>query len=226
MGHLGAAVVVLACHNLAGAALVPRSLYVPANLVVAAVLVLLARNDGLGARELGLPRSRVARGLATGALLAALVALGVALGAVLPWTRGLFEDDRVARVGGGGELAYEVLVRIPLGTVLLEEVAFRGVLLAMLARRTSTTAAVVVSSALFGLWHIRPTLSALAINDLAGAVAARTFLVAAAVLLTGAVGALFCRMRLATGSLLAPILVHTASNSAATVAAYVVLHTA
>ena len=171
-------------------------------------------------------RSAAARGLATGAVLAAHVAVGVAVGAVLPWTRGLFEDDRVARLDDGGELAYEVLVRIPLGTVLLEELAFRGVLLAMLARRASTAAAVVVSSALFGLWHIRPTLSALEINDLAGGIAARTFLVAAAVVLTGGAGAVFCQLRLATGSLLAPVLVHTATNTVAIVAAYVVLQQA
>jgi hypothetical protein len=41
----------------------------------------------------------------------------------------LLSDARVAGLDGD-EFAYQVLVRIPLGTVLWEEVAFRGVLLA------------------------------------------------------------------------------------------------
>jgi membrane protease YdiL (CAAX protease family) len=37
-------------------------------------------------------------------------------------------------------------------------------------------------------------------------------------------GTVFCGLRLATGSLLAPVVVHGAINSLSTVAAYVVLH--
>jgi hypothetical protein len=50
---------------------------------------------------------------------------GYAVALVFPGLRPLLTDARVAGLDGG-ELAYRLLVRIPLGTVLWEEVAFRG----------------------------------------------------------------------------------------------------
>jgi hypothetical protein len=57
----------------------------------------------------------------------ALVGLGLLIGALLPATRRVFLDRRV-RHASVGAAAYQVLLRIPVGTVLLEEIAFRGVL--------------------------------------------------------------------------------------------------
>ena len=45
---------------------------------------------------------------------------------------------------------------MPLGTVLLEEVAFRGVLWGLLAHMDGPRVATLVSHSLFGLWHILP----------------------------------------------------------------------
>jgi membrane protease YdiL (CAAX protease family) len=223
VGAIVAAVALLAFRNV-GDALVPSALYVPVNLGVAALLAVIAAAGGLSPTELGLSRRTAATGLATGTLIAVIVAAAIGVAAAIPWTRPLFEDQRVADVAGGGELAYLALVRIPLGTALFEELAFRGVLLALLARYRSTAAAVAGSSLLFGLWHIRPTLGAVGANDLAADAFAVAALTAGAVVVTAAAGALFCGLRLATGSLLAPVVVHGAINSLATVAAYVVLH--
>jgi membrane protease YdiL (CAAX protease family) len=129
----------------------------------------------------------------------------------------------VADLGGVGDLAYVTLVRIPLGTAVFEEFAFRGVLLALLARRWSIRTAVVASSVLFGLWHIRPTLSAVGINDPTAGGMTVAAAVTGAVVATAAAGALFCALRLRADSLLAPIVVHAVVNGASTVAAYVVL---
>ncbi len=214
---------VLALRNVAGETVVPSSLYVPVNLAVTAVLALVAARSGLSAAELGLSRSTAAAGLRVGGAAALVVTLAIAMAAAVPLTRPLFEDQRVARVDGGLELAYQALVRIPLGTVVLEEFAFRGALLAALARRRSTVVAVVVSSTLFGLWHIRPTLSALETNDLATDAMARFAAVTGAVVVTALAGVVFCGLRLASRSLLAPMLVHTATNSVSLVVAYAVL---
>ena len=51
-------------------------------------------------------------------------------------------------------MAYESLARIPVGTAVFEEVAFRGVLPGLIARTTTEPAAVGLSSLLFGLWHV------------------------------------------------------------------------
>ena len=68
----------------------------------------------------------------------------------------------------GPGLAYQVAFRIPVGTVLWEEIAFRGVLQAALRRVMPEPAAIAVASGVFGVWHIRPTAAALRINGLAG----------------------------------------------------------
>ena len=49
----------------------------------------------------------------------------------MPVFNDLYHDKRVGRAFG--RVLYQALVRIPLGTALLEEVAFRGVLPALFA---------------------------------------------------------------------------------------------
>jgi membrane protease YdiL (CAAX protease family) len=225
MGALAIVVGVLAARNVAADALVPPAWYVPANLAVAALLALIAWRCRLSLAELGLSRAAAPTGLAVGAAVGVVMAAVIVAGAAIPLTRPFFEDERIAAVDGGGELAYQALVRIPLGTALLEELAFRGVLLAFVARLRPVAAAVIVSSLLFGLWHIHPTLGALASNDVAQSGLAQAGAVAAAVVLTAAGGVLFCGLRLVSGSLAAPLIVHAVTNGTATVAAYVVLAT-
>jgi membrane protease YdiL (CAAX protease family) len=217
------AVVLLLGRNLAGEWLIPFAWYVPVNLAVTALLGLTAWQGGLSLDDLGLARRRTRAGLLLGAVVAAVSAVIIVAGAVLPWTSSLFEDQRIADVDGLGELAYQALVRVPLGTVVLEEFAFRGLLLGFAARWWSTRSAIAFSSALFGLWHIHPTLDALNANDLAGGWPARSGAVVAGVAFTAVAGVWFCFLRQASGSLIAPALAHAATNGVATVTAYVVL---
>ncbi len=192
--------------------------YVAGNVAAAALLLVSARAAGLSWDELGLARRRAAAGARWGTGCLALVAVAYLVTLAVPAGRPLLTD---ARTGGldGGELAYQVLVRIPLGTVVWEEVAFRGVLLAVLTRVLSVRAAVAVSAVVFGVWHVRPTLSALAANGLADG----TVLTGLAVLLgcsaTAAAGVVLAWLRLRTGSLLAPALLHLATNSLGALAA-------
>ncbi len=81
----------------------------------------------------------------------------VGLGAVVPATRGFFQDER-ATGGGTRHVLFETLVRIPLGTALPEEVIFRGSLLGLFTQRHSPAVAASMSSILFGAWHVLPTL--------------------------------------------------------------------
>ena len=223
MWAVAAAVIVLAARNVAGERFIPSALYVPINLVVVAIVAAIAVKQRVSLAELGLSRSRVPAGLAVGLAIAVGVAAVLAIGAVLPMTRGFFEDQRVAAIDGAGPLAYQTLVRIPIGTVFHEEFAFRGVLLALLMRLYPTGIAVAFSSLLFGLWHIHPTLDALAANDLASSGLETAGAVVGAVIITAIGGVIFCALRLWTGSLLTPIITHIATNSFGTAAAYIVL---
>jgi uncharacterized protein len=107
-----------------------------------------------------------------------------------------------------------VLLRIPVGTVAWEEIAFRGVLQAALSRVMDEPAATVVGSAVFGLWHIRPTAEALAVNGLAASRGARIAAIAGVEVGTAGAGAVLSLLRERSESLAAPVLLHLAANCA------------
>ena len=201
-------------------ALLPAGWYVAANLAAAAVLLAAARGLGLSWRELGLAREHLAAGARWGGAALALVAAGYLLLLAVPATRPLLADARVAGLDAGA-VAYRALVRIPLGTVLWEEVAFRGVLLAALARVLPLRSAVAASAAAFGVWHARPTAQALAVNGLVDGILDTALGVLLGCAFTAAAGVLFAWLRLRSGSLVAPALFHVATNSLGLLAAAV-----
>jgi membrane protease YdiL (CAAX protease family) len=153
-------------------------------------------------------------GIGIGLALGGATLLLVVVAGLIPATQPLFADHRMAGVGRAGT-AYRAAVRIPLGTVLMEEVAFRGVLLVLVGGLAGTRGAVVVSSCLFGLWHVVPVRATLRTN----ALATRPAIVGTAVVALALVGAGLCWLRLRTGGLWAPALVHAAASSGATLMA-------
>ena len=177
----------------------------------AVLLVAGARTAGAGWEELGLSRSQIPAGLRWGLSAALVVAAVVAAGLAVPGVRQGLEGARPP--AGAGPLLVELLVRIPLGTALPEEVIFRGVLLAVLSQAWGTAVAVVASSAAFGVWHVLPTL------DQGNAYAGGLAEVLVAVAATTAVGPVLCWLRLPSGGILAPALAHWTINAAGLLAA-------
>jgi uncharacterized protein len=221
VGRLGLALVVLAV-----AVVIDRAVpgvHVAVGLGLAACLVVIARAQGLTAADLGLARSTWPAGLRLGAAAAALVAVAYALAYLLTPVRQVLPD---AGGGVGRQALWAVLVVIPLGTVLPEELAFRGLLLPLLARRYGVPAATLLSSGLFGLWHVLASLGGGAANvAMAGVVggdAAGTVVrVIATVLFTSLAGVVLCWLRLRSGSLLAPVLAHWTVNGLGVIVALV-----
>lgn len=218
---LALVVALLAAHNVVSNRVTPWAWYVPMNLAMAAALIAIAAAGGVGTK-LGLAAADLPRGLAAGIAAGAVVGLVISLAAVCRRTRSTLADKRMAGVDRLGMLV-RTFVRIPFGTVALEEIAFRSVLLALLLEHIAEWPAAVLSSLLFGAWHVLPTLSALRTNRLASSPGARLKAVGAAVAFTAVVGMLLCWLRLATGSLVAPALAHASANGTATVAAYLAL---
>ena len=179
-----------------------------------------AMASGLTAADLGIDPRGWAPGR-LGAGLAAAVAAGWLLVAAVPVTRPVLDDRRITSLDGRA-IAYQALVRIPVGTVLWEEAAFRGVLQAALRRVVPGAVAIAVTSGVFGIWHIRPTLQALRVNGLASDRKNAVARVAAGVAATSAGGVLLSWLRARSGSLTAPVLVHLATNSVPLVAAWAV----
>ena len=212
-----ACIVLAGYNNLAGVQPWHRRWYPAVNALAATALLAAAATSGLTAADLGLHRDQLRSGIALGSAAAAPVVAALALAALTPATRPLLDDQRVA-VLDRRQLAYHVLLRIPVGTVAWEEIAFRGVLQAALRRVLPEPAATALASAMFGLWHIRPTAEALAANRLATTRGARIAGVTAVVAGTAAVGALLSHLRERSGSLAAPVLLHLAANCTAPLA--------
>jgi membrane protease YdiL (CAAX protease family) len=111
-----------------------------------------------------------------------------------------------------------VLVRLPLGTALFEEVAFRGVVEGVWRRSgASRREAVTAAAVAFGLWHLIPGTQALNGNPLdarVGTARSRAGVVTVGAFLTGLASLGLSGLRERSGSLAAPWLTHAAINSA------------
>lgn len=196
----------LAVANVARSAVVPGGWHLVFNLGIGLFTVLVAVAAGLDAAELGLSPTTVGAGLrwggaATAVVTVVVVGLGVA---------GALTDDR-ADVSLGSMLV-RALVVIPLGTVLVEELAFRGVLHALLTRVGGAGWAWVGGAVLFGLWHVFPAWRGGGVEtDLAEV--GRLATTAGTLAATTAAGVAFVWLRVRSDSLAAPVLAHLATNS-------------
>ena len=199
-----------------------RAWTVLAAAVATAFLCLLARAAGLDSDDLGLRRDRLGRGLRLGAGLSGLAVLGYAVAVWVPSLASAFNDDRTP--DDLASLLVKIFVVIPLRTVLLEELAFRGVLWGWLAKSRGERIAAWGSSLAFGLWHVPPALVVLKTNDaLASSSPGGTWLVIGGILVgTTAVGLLLAELRRRTQSLAAPALLHWTVNAAGSLGSYVV----
>jgi uncharacterized protein len=189
--------------------------HVAVGLGLAACLLVIARVQGLTAADLGLARSTWPAGLRWGTAAATLVGAAYALAYLItPVRQTLPESD-----GEIGRAAlWAVLVVIPLGTVLPEELAFRGLALALLGRRYGVLSGTLLSSGLFGLWRIGASLgggpaNAAIVGVVGGDAAGTVTRVIATVVFTTLGGVVLCWLRLRSNSLVAPVLAHWTVNA-------------
>ena len=117
-----------------------RQHYLVISLWATGVLLAVAWLAGITWSQLGLGFGGNAqtKGLIWSAALIGIVSVGYAIAAALPWTRKGFADARTAQMGVG-KFLYHCFLRIPVGTALMEEVAFRGVLLAAVSLAANFT---------------------------------------------------------------------------------------
>ena len=199
----------------------PEVVHVPASLTAAATWLTAARRAGVSVAGLGLAPERLRAGARVGLVVGAPIVAGIAAASRVHATSGYFDDARV-RGATPRKVAYEAAVRIPIATALGEELIFRSALLGLFRRKHSTVTAVAASSLLFGVWHVLPTLESLARNPPADgdhSVIHKLGVVAGTVAATTAAGVGFSLLRLRSGSVLAPVIVHAAINSSAFIAA-------
>jgi hypothetical protein len=169
------------------------------------------------ARDLGTSRAALSSGARHGLAVSSLIAATVTMVAIPRPFRVWFADDRV-RAESRREVAYETLARIPIGTALFEEIAFRGVLTGLLRRTMPAGPASAVSSAAFGLWHVLPTLRDHAGSPTTGRVSPRAAM-SSVVVATAAGGLMFEGLRRWSDSLLTPVMAHATLNASTYLAA-------
>jgi membrane protease YdiL (CAAX protease family) len=196
------------------------ALHVPAGLAIAIGASILAARAGASTRHQGLQIGAAPRGIGYGIGFGVPAAVLVGFVSASERSRGL-HNPHATKVTAR-RAAYELVVRIPLGTALPEELIFRGALLGILLRRFRPATAAAISSGVFGMWHIIPTMSRMKDNERfwQRSVAFRGAYVAMMVAATTAAGFLLAWLCYASGSITAPWLVHSAANSAGFAAAW------
>jgi membrane protease YdiL (CAAX protease family) len=153
---------------------------------------------------LGLRSPEIWRGLRLGAGAAGLVSAFVAATTQLPPVRAAMAERELPDPVLGW-----LLVRIPLGTVWSEEAAFRGALGTLATEAFGPSRGRLLQAAAFGLSHVA---DARAVGEP----------VVGTVLVTGVAGWAFAWLHAHSGSLVAPMLAHLATNEAGALAALAV----
>ena len=217
------AVGVVTLHNWLSNRRLPASVYVPVNVGVAGALVGLGRWGGASWADLGLDREHVRNGVLMGAAVSGLTVFAVSQAVARPRLQPWFADERVISLPRR-EALFQAIVRIPVGTALAEELTFRGALTGLSLRHRSWPSTAGVTSVLFGLWHILPvidTLSKMPLGQVAIDAGRPRSAVATGVVGTGLAGLGFAFLRWASGSVIAPTMLHAAVNVSAFAAARV-----
>jgi membrane protease YdiL (CAAX protease family) len=164
--------------------------------------------------SIGLSKDSLVKGFIYALPFIAVIVVG-AIGVFL-FKSEIFQDERYKQ--GSSLVLFTVFITLPFFTVLIEELAFRGVLFGMLQNIVSQNYAVILSSISFGVWHV---FSANALSSAAiPATIPKVLVVVSVILATSIAGAFFTWLRLKSGSLITPILVHWTINSVGIILAY------
>lgn len=189
--------------------------YVGSCLLTVTGIVAMARRAGCTWGGLGLAPDRTLPGLRTGAPVAVGAVTAMAMVASRTGVGRAARRDQRASGRAPREAWQAALVRVPLGTVLLEEVAFRGVVPALLTAPLGKRKAALLSCLLFGAWHVLPSADLAAANQAVreSGFGTRWRAAALAVTTTAAAGAGLQWLRCRSDSVVAPALVHWATNA-------------
>lgn len=204
---------ILVVSNLVNNLMLPAWAYVPWNMAVAGAIVAIALRV-VTPEQVGFTEWK--RGARWGLVLFVGMVVILAIGLAVPALRTLFDDDRVD--GSTWLWVYHTFIRIPFGTVGLEEVAFRAVLPGLLAVRLGVLRACIWTSLLFGLWHVLAAWNIHEVNSGVGeavgtGLTGQVIAVSFAVLGTTIAGLWWCWVRYRSGSVLSTMIGHVASNS-------------
>ena len=183
-------------------------IFIPLNLAALSLLLLWARSRGFSWNELGFSTDRMGAGVRWGMGLGLALPAPLFLVLVLPESVGSLADPRDLGDLSVAAVAYQTMVRIPLGTALFEEAAFRGVLYGVWAKGAGVRRAFLGSSIAFGIWHVTPTFELMDRADIFPNPALLALGVVAGVVASTVGGLLFAWLRLRSGAVYGSMLSH------------------
>lgn len=197
--------------------LVPKKYHLYLNIGIAAVAITLGLAFGLSLENMGLALDRILPGIYWAFIVSVAIIAIMLIISTIPFLRRFFLGDNLSHADGKF-MAFEAAVRIPLGTALVEEILFRGVLLGLLLQHHTTAEALLISAAIFGLWHIFPTIDSIKSNAVAAkAIAHKTPRAAGSVIgvviITFVAGLFFGWLKILANSIVSPWLVHWSINA-------------
>lgn len=197
--------------------LVPKKYHIVLNIFIAAVAILLGYSFGLNAYAMGIDLRFIGSGILVAIIASLVIIVATIIVATIPFLRRFFIGDNLSNASGK-LITFEAAIRIPFSTALIEEVLFRGVLLGLFISHYNTLFALILSSLVFGLWHIFPTIASLEQNDAAQKLVGKKKSRAAigifgAVSVTAIAGFVFGWLRILANSIIAPWLVHWSINA-------------
>lgn len=202
------------------ARLVPKKYHLWLNIGIAAVAIIVGFAFNLTLNQMGLGLRHILPGIFVAVIASVVITAATLCISAIPFLRHYFLGDDLAHASGK-LIAFEAAIRIPLGTALIEEILFRGVLLGLLLTHYDAFIAIIISSVIFGLWHIFPTINTLESNDGVAAVMhnkkRKTGSVVGTVVVTFAAGLIFSWLRIIANSIIAPWLVHWSINASGVV---------
>jgi membrane protease YdiL (CAAX protease family) len=119
---------------------------------------------------------------------------------------------------------YAALALLPLKTVIFEELAFRGIIPALILRFKNQKTATIISSLAFGLWHVSTSLGIGAYSSGKNTTVPSFIVIGVVICVTTILGMIFCELRWRSDSLVAPMVVHWFINASAIILASLSWH--
>lgn len=206
-------IILILTYGILLAKVIPSKFHIISNISVSVVAVFIGFFLGLTLNDLGLQPDTYVLGIFTGLIFVGLLAVLSIIASHTTIFRKHAARQHSILKSSSKEVLFQTSIRIPLSTTLMEEILFRGLLFGLLASFYSVSAAFIVSSVIFGLWHIFPAYNSMNSSMLHVRDKSQHLSVIGHVVVTFLAGIMFSWLRYISGSLIAPWIAHWAINA-------------
>jgi membrane protease YdiL (CAAX protease family) len=171
--------------------------------------------SGLKFKDIGLAKSHLKAGVLLALKLTIIYSLFLLV--IFLIDRSLFKDSRYHHPIGTA--LYAVLLILPAKTILFEELAFRGIVPALINKVSNVKSAILYSSLIFGAWHLTTALGVKSDFTSHGFRIPSVVVLLIIFVITSVAGYILCYLRYKSDSLVTPLILHWFINASAVILA-------